>query len=64
METSISHTAPLREGDLITAEATEESLSNRIAIYRVEVRNRDGKTVALFKGTVYRKEQEWEGDRM
>ncbi len=61
VETSISHTAPLREGDMITAEAKEESLSNRIAIYRVEVHNQEGKVVALFKGTVYRKERAWEG---
>lgn len=64
VETSISHTAPLLEGEVITAVATEESLSNRIAIYRVEVRNQEDKVVALFKGTVYRKDQEWEKEEV
>jgi acyl-CoA thioesterase len=60
VETSISHTAPLRAGDLITATASEDSLSQRIALYRVEVRNQHGELVAIFKGVVYRKSAEWE----
>lgn len=60
IETSISHTAPLREGDAITATATEEQCSRRIGIYRVEVRKADGQLAAIFKGTVYRKSQDWE----
>jgi acyl-CoA thioesterase len=60
VETSISHTAPLREGDLITAIATEDSLSQRIALYRVEVRNQHHELAAVFKGVVYRKSAEWE----
>lgn len=59
VETSISHTRPLRAGDLITATAAEEHLGGRIAIYRVEVTNADGQLVALFKGTVFRTEKEW-----
>jgi acyl-CoA thioesterase len=60
IETSISHTAPLREGDSVTATATEEQCSRRIGIYRVEVRKADGQLAAIFKGTVYRKSQDWE----
>lgn len=60
IETSISHTLPLRAGDALTATATEEQLSRRIGIYRVEVRRADGQLAALFKGTVYRKSQAWE----
>jgi acyl-CoA thioesterase len=60
VETSISHTAPLYEGDLITATATEDSLSQRIALYRVEVHNQKQELVAIFKGVVYRRSTDWE----
>lgn len=60
IETSISHTAPLKAGDIITATATEEQCSRRIGLYRVEIRKADGQLAAIFKGTVYRKSQDWE----
>jgi len=60
VETSISHTAQVREGDVLTATATEEFLSNKIANYRIEVKNQDDKIVALFKGIVYRTGKEWQ----
>ncbi|HLG02583.1 MAG TPA: hydroxyphenylacetyl-CoA thioesterase PaaI [Bacteroidia bacterium] len=59
VETSISHTEQLREGDIITAVAEEKSLSNKIGIYEVTVKNQDEKLVALFKGTVYRTGKDW-----
>lgn len=59
VETSISHTEPLREGDVITAIAEEMSLSNKIGIYHVHVENQKNETVALFKGTVYRTGKDW-----
>lgn len=59
VETSISHVESLKEGDTITAEAKEVSLSNRIGIYDITVINQEGKKVALFKGTVYRTSKEW-----
>lgn len=59
VETSISHTEQLREGDVITATAEEMSLSNKIGIYQVTVRNQNEETVALFKGTVYRTGKDW-----
>ena len=59
VETSISHMAPLKAGDRITAEAKEIQLGHRIGIYQVEIRNEEGSLVALFKGTVYRKSQTW-----
>ncbi|MGA0231892.1 MAG: hydroxyphenylacetyl-CoA thioesterase PaaI [Saprospiraceae bacterium] len=58
IETNISHTRPVFTGDTLKAEASEMNLSNTLAIYEVRVSNQEGKTVALFKGTVYRKE-EW-----
>ena len=38
VETSISHTVSLKEGDEIVAEAVEVSLSNKIGIYHVAIR--------------------------
>ncbi len=60
IECSISHIRPLMPGDAIIAIAEEKSLGNRIAIYEVRVEKEDGELVALFKGTVFRKEKEWE----
>jgi acyl-CoA thioesterase len=59
IETTISHLKPLKAGDIITATAEEKSRSNRIAIYDVRVEKESGELVALFKGTVFRKETEW-----
>jgi acyl-CoA thioesterase len=59
VETSISHTEPLVEGDEITAIAEELSLSNKIGVYQIKVIRTDGKVVALFKGTVYRTAKTW-----
>jgi acyl-CoA thioesterase len=59
IETSISHTEQLKEGDVITAMAEETKLSNKIGIYHITVTNQKGEKVALFKGTVYRTSGEW-----
>jgi len=59
VETSISHTEPLMEGDEITAVAAELNRSNKIGVYQVIVSNQHGRTVAIFKGTVYRTSKEW-----
>ncbi|MCC6837490.1 MAG: hotdog fold thioesterase [Bacteroidia bacterium] len=59
VETSISHTESLKEGDVITATAEEMSLSNKVAVYHVTVTNQNNKVAALFKGTVYRTSKEW-----
>ncbi|HTF04672.1 MAG TPA: hotdog fold thioesterase [Bacteroidia bacterium] len=59
VETSISHLAAVKEGDTLTAVAIEKSLSHKIGVYEVVVTNQSNATVALFKGTVYRKSQDW-----
>jgi acyl-CoA thioesterase len=59
VETSISHTESLKEGDVITATAEEMSLSNKVGVYHITVTNQHNKVVALFKGTVYRTSKEW-----
>jgi len=60
IETSISHIAPVHPGDVLTAVAEEEHLSNKTGIYKVTIKNQEGKAVAFFKGTVYRTSKEWE----
>lgn len=60
VETSISHTVSLSEGDEIIAEAKEEHCSNKIGTYTISVkRTSDNALVALFKGTVYRTSKDW-----
>ena len=39
VETSISHIVSLKEGDVITAEAEEVNLSNKIGIYHINITN-------------------------
>ena len=62
IETSISHIKPLHPGDIIIATAEEKNCSNRIGIYEVRIEKKYGELVALFKGTVFRKDTLWEGD--
>lgn len=59
IETSISHTRPVKSGDILTAHAFEKNLGQTLGIYEVRVSNQNEKTVALFKGTVYRSD-DWE----
>ena len=59
IETSISHTKPVVEGDVLTAKAVEENLTSKIGIYSITITNQKRHTVALFKGTVFRTGKEW-----
>ena len=59
IDTSINHIEILKEGDKIIAIATEESLKNRFAFYKIEIK-KENTLVALFKGTVYRTNKDWE----
>ncbi len=54
LNTTISFVKAVSEGRL-TATAREESLSPRIGVYAVEVKDEKGELVALFQGTAYRK---------
>lgn len=58
IETSINHLKPVKAGDVITAVAEETSLSHKLGVYHIKV-TRGEELVALFKGMVYRKEDEW-----
>lgn len=59
IETGISHFHPGKKGDVLTAVAEEENLSGRLAHYKVRVVNQENRQVAIFRGTVFRKEEEW-----
>ena len=50
----IDFLAPAKEGDLLEAEAIEQSASGRTGVYDITVRVTGGKTVALFRGKSYR----------
>lgn len=47
---SIEFLAPAREGDVLEAEAIEQSLTGRTGVYDVTVRTDRGMTIALFRG--------------
>lgn len=59
IETSISHIKPVKEKDILLATAELKNLGNKIAIYEIEIKNQNSILIALFKGTVFRKEEEW-----
>jgi acyl-CoA thioesterase len=54
LDASISFTRPARSGDLMTVEAREVHLGNKIGVYDIRTTNEQGELVALFKGTAYR----------
>jgi acyl-CoA thioesterase len=51
---SIEYLAPAHGGDVLRATGVERSRSGRTGVYDIDVRNQDGKTVALFRGKSYR----------
>ncbi|MCB0397802.1 MAG: hotdog fold thioesterase [Flavobacteriales bacterium] len=59
LDVSISFPAPVREGDILTAHAEQLALTERTGLYLIRVTNQDHRTVAIFKGTVYRTAKEW-----
>ena len=58
INTSINHIEKLIEGDIITAIAKQEVLKNKFGFYNVEIK-KENQVVALFKGTVFRSENDW-----
>ena len=59
VETSISHTVSVKEGDVLTVATKELSLSDKIGVYLITIINQSNEDVAYFKGTVYRTSKEW-----
>ena len=58
VDTSINHIETLKEGDKIIAIAREDALKNKFGFYTIKITKED-KTVALFKGTVFRSDKQW-----
>jgi acyl-CoA thioesterase len=56
LDTSITFARAATKG-VLTAEAREESLSRRTSVCNVRVTDGDGKVVALFRGTAFRKDE-------
>ena len=59
VECSISHVAPVFEGDELTARCREQFLGKKLSNYACEITNQNGETVALFKSTAFRKAEIW-----
>lgn len=59
IETSISHTSKVVEGDLLVAKTKAVNRSRKFAVYHVEVTCQDT-VVASFKGTVYYTGKSWQ----
>lgn len=51
---TIDYLAPGRLGDVLTAEAVEQALAGKTGVYDIQVRNQEGRTVALFRGKSHR----------
>lgn len=58
IEASVNHIEALEAGDIITAEAYEKSVKNKLAFYTIDIKKGD-LLVAIFKGVVYRTQAEW-----
>ena len=61
VETSISHTVSVKDGDILTATTEELSLSDKIGVYLITITNNENQKIAYFKGTVYRTSKNWLG---
>ena len=59
VETSISHTVSVKDGDVLTATTKELSRSNKIGVYLITITNKENQEIAIFKGTVYCTSKDW-----
>jgi len=59
LDCNISFPVAVKEGDVLTCEAKQLSLTNKIGTYLIEVKNQKSESVAFFKGTVYRTSKNW-----
>ena len=59
INTSVSFTGAVKEGDVLRATADEISVTNRLGIYQVTVSNESGSKVLVFSGPVFRKDDLW-----
>ena len=52
-------TISVKDGDELTATTEELSVSDKIGVYLITVRNNENQEIAHFKGTVYRTSIDW-----
>jgi acyl-CoA thioesterase len=60
VETSISHLKPVNIDDVLTTSVEEISITKRIGVYHISVKNQLGEAVSSMKGTMYRTGKIWE----
>jgi len=53
MSMNINYRSPVKEGMNLIAEASEESIGRKTALYRMTVKTEDGKLIASSQGTVF-----------
>ena len=53
IENTVGYAKRIGTGDVLTAEATEDSAGNKLGFYRVVVTNQRDEIVSTFRGTVY-----------
>ncbi len=58
LNNNMTYSAPVREGDTLTATCREIATSRKTGTYDVEITDQDARTVGLFRGTVYRKNED------
>lgn len=58
IEASTNWLKPLYENDVIIAESTLKSISNKQGVFDIEVKRED-ELIALFRGVVYRTTKDW-----
>jgi acyl-CoA thioesterase len=54
LDVSITFTKSAKEGEMLTVEAKEVHLGNKVSLYDIMTKNERGEIVAIFKGTAYR----------
>jgi acyl-CoA thioesterase len=55
LDTAMTFVRPVRAGTRLVARCEEEVLRRRIGVYAVRISDEEGQTVALFRGTVFRR---------
>ncbi|TYP94726.1 acyl-CoA thioesterase [Fodinibius salinus] len=58
LENNISFIKKVTAGDMLTATTEELSLGNRIGVYNVTIMNQHDDTIATFRGTVFRTQEQ------
>jgi len=59
ISTSIEHLKPVKEGDKLLSTVHEIQVTSGTGQYRIDIHNQESSLVASFRGTVYRRKEEW-----